>query len=285
MRSDKTNSLVFLLALSLTVLMFFFSTNSYASPDKQSTATLTMQRYGPTSDTETLWSIASKVKKEGNYRADIYQILVVIYRQNPTAFADNSIHGLIPKSQLSIPSDKQALQINSQQAKDLLEKPTKSKVKTKSNVSTASTQKISKTTNKHASSNLKSASNEIEQDIAQLQKHNQQLKLQMTNIQHQIMSLKDQLKAEEQIQTQLKTVIAEQKQTIQVQQQQQTKESHRLSNNDDDSPSLLTFILGFISIAIGLTFLFFIYINYKRKRILRVNEEKKRLLQDQDSEF
>ncbi|WP_282958112.1 FimV/HubP family polar landmark protein, partial [Photobacterium aphoticum] len=59
-------------------------------------------RYGPTTHQETLWSIASRYRP--NDQISIYQVIGAIFRNNPQAFEQNNIHGLVPGSILTIPT-------------------------------------------------------------------------------------------------------------------------------------------------------------------------------------
>ena len=68
-------------------------------------ATADAFRYGPTTNSETLWSIASRYRP--NNQISIYQVIGAIFRQNPQAFESSNIHGLIPGSMLAIPTEAQ----------------------------------------------------------------------------------------------------------------------------------------------------------------------------------
>ncbi|OLQ76126.1 hypothetical protein BIT28_19125 [Photobacterium proteolyticum] len=67
-------------------------------------------RYGPTANSETLWSIATRNRP--NNQVSVYQVIGAIHRANPQAFEQNNIHGLIPGSVLTIPSLGQIRQEN-----------------------------------------------------------------------------------------------------------------------------------------------------------------------------
>ncbi|UTV26953.1 FimV/HubP family polar landmark protein [Photobacterium atrarenae] len=62
----------------------------------------TINRYGPTGNSETLWSIASRYRP--NNQVSVYQVIGAIHRANPMAFEQNNIHGLIPGSVLTMPT-------------------------------------------------------------------------------------------------------------------------------------------------------------------------------------
>ncbi len=57
--------------------------------------------YGPVSSTDTLWSIASKVRPSS--QVSIHQTLVAIYRANPEAFGNGNINNLLRGKVLQIP--------------------------------------------------------------------------------------------------------------------------------------------------------------------------------------
>jgi len=58
--------------------------------------------YGPTTANETLWGIASRYRS--NNSVSIYQVIGAIHRENPQSFENNNIHGLVPGSQLRMPT-------------------------------------------------------------------------------------------------------------------------------------------------------------------------------------
>ncbi|MGF1860295.1 FimV/HubP family polar landmark protein [Photobacterium profundum] len=72
--------------------------NSYSSNQSASANNL----YGPTTANETLWGIASRYRP--NNSVSIYQVIGAIHRANPQSFENNNIHGLVPGSQLSMPT-------------------------------------------------------------------------------------------------------------------------------------------------------------------------------------
>ncbi|MFX6804028.1 FimV/HubP family polar landmark protein, partial [Acinetobacter baumannii] len=58
-------------------------------------------RYGPVLPSETLWSIATKLRPSPAITMD--QVLLAIYRGNPQAF-EGGINGLLKGATLSVPS-------------------------------------------------------------------------------------------------------------------------------------------------------------------------------------
>jgi pilus assembly protein FimV len=76
--------------------------SSYTAPESRS-ASFTGSSYGPVSSTDTLWSIASKVRPSNS--VSIHQTLVAIYRANPDAFANGNINNLLKGKVLDIPDE------------------------------------------------------------------------------------------------------------------------------------------------------------------------------------
>ncbi len=70
--------------------------------------------YGPTGQSETLWSIATKLRPNGEL--SVQQTLLAIYRLNPQAFDNQNIHELIKGSRLRIPSAVQVQAESSEEA-------------------------------------------------------------------------------------------------------------------------------------------------------------------------
>ncbi|MFH4666255.1 FimV/HubP family polar landmark protein [Vibrio cidicii] len=70
--------------------------------------------YGPTTENETLWSVASRLRPANN--VSVQQTLLAIYRLNPQAFENQNIHSLIPGSNLRIPSLEQVRSATTEQA-------------------------------------------------------------------------------------------------------------------------------------------------------------------------
>lgn len=58
--------------------------------------------YGPTKASETLWSIASRVRPSN--RVSVQQTIGALYRLNPSAFELDNLHGLKPGSRLRLPT-------------------------------------------------------------------------------------------------------------------------------------------------------------------------------------
>ena len=74
--------------------------------------------YGPTRGSETLWSIASKLRPDNS--VSVQQTLLAIYRLNPQAFENQNIHSLLPSSNLRVPSLEQTRASSTQQAINIM---------------------------------------------------------------------------------------------------------------------------------------------------------------------
>ncbi|WP_034414241.1 FimV/HubP family polar landmark protein, partial [Candidatus Photodesmus blepharus] len=70
--------------------------------------------YGPTTELDTLWSIASKIRPESNLT--IQQTVFAIYKLNPDIFEDQNIHRLRTGSKIRIPSFDQIRNTSSEES-------------------------------------------------------------------------------------------------------------------------------------------------------------------------
>ncbi len=73
---------------------------------------------GPTSKSDTLWSIATRIRP--STQVSVQQTLLAIYRLNPQAFENQNIHSLIPGSTLRIPSLEQVRSVSTQEAVNVM---------------------------------------------------------------------------------------------------------------------------------------------------------------------
>ena len=74
--------------------------------------------YGPTSEQETLWSIATQLRPSSD--VSVQQTLLAIYRLNPQAFENQNLHSLIPGSTLRIPSRQQITRSSTEEAVNIM---------------------------------------------------------------------------------------------------------------------------------------------------------------------
>jgi pilus assembly protein FimV len=110
------------------------STQPQQSP-KQATRQKTVKvsgnsanEYGPTNKNDTLWRIAKIARQNASFKEDISveQMLIALYKKNPSAFYKDNVNALLPKKTLTIPtidairklSHSEALAEFTKQAKD-----------------------------------------------------------------------------------------------------------------------------------------------------------------------
>ena len=74
--------------------------------------------YGPTSSSDTLWGIASKVKPGGS--VSVHRAMVALYEENPQAFMGGNINRLKRGAELRIPSDDAFEQVSQREALRLI---------------------------------------------------------------------------------------------------------------------------------------------------------------------
>ncbi|WP_412498153.1 FimV/HubP family polar landmark protein [Vibrio furnissii] len=74
--------------------------------------------FGPTTEQDTLWSIATRLKPFAN--VSVQQTLLAIYRLNPQAFENQNIHSLMPGSTLRVPSLAQVSRVSTQEAVNVM---------------------------------------------------------------------------------------------------------------------------------------------------------------------
>ncbi|WP_276605449.1 FimV/HubP family polar landmark protein, partial [Vibrio sp. H11] len=74
--------------------------------------------FGPTSEQDTLWSIASRLRPSPS--VSVQQTLLAIYRLNPQAFENQNIHSLMPGSTLRVPSLAQVRSATTQEAVNVM---------------------------------------------------------------------------------------------------------------------------------------------------------------------
>ena len=72
--------------------------------------------YGPLRSSDTMWSIASKVRPNRN--VSVHQMMTAIYNKNPHAFLNNDINRLVNGAVLTIPTYAEISGVNKQNARD-----------------------------------------------------------------------------------------------------------------------------------------------------------------------
>ncbi|MEZ9187808.1 FimV/HubP family polar landmark protein [Vibrio sp. 10N.286.52.F8] len=195
--------------------------------------------YGPTRGSETLWSIASKLRPDNS--VSVQQTLLAIYRLNPQAFENQNIHSLLPASNLRVPSLEQARASSTQQAINIMNshlakldapasKPVASKPKAPSSdaknvtpakqVSTTETAKkpLSPTQSSLAQSAPTQEMNKLEKqlelsetELLSLEEKNHQLRLMLSNVQSEVDELKTELSDEDRIRSEVEKLLDEER--------------------------------------------------------------------------
>lgn len=127
--------------------------------------TVSSERYGPIVSSDTLWTIASKVRPDP--RLSLYQVMEALYQQNPQAFADKNINHLVNGMYLVIPSYEEMLAVNPETARQKSERDAKTWKQVKPQKSTSSN--VAKT-NKV---DLKSATSEVNKKFKKVVKKQQ----------------------------------------------------------------------------------------------------------------
>ncbi|WP_146492284.1 FimV/HubP family polar landmark protein [Vibrio sp. T20] len=196
--------------------------------------------YGPTRGSETLWSIASKLRPDNS--VSVQQTLLAIYRLNPQAFENQNIHSLLPASNLRVPSLDQTRASSTQQAINIMNshlakldapvtKPAASKPKAVQTSNQSNTGSKTTTPTKQASSTedvKKPASlvpsspakemNKLEKqlelsetELLSLEEKNHQLRLMLSNVQSEVDELKTELSDEDRIRSEVEKLLDEER--------------------------------------------------------------------------
>ena len=86
--------------------------------EKTSSAPTVHKTYGPITTYETLWSVSTHLRP--NLDVSVYQTLMAIYKENPSAFLNGDINKIIINSVIKVPSDTFIAQQNNAEALTLL---------------------------------------------------------------------------------------------------------------------------------------------------------------------
>ncbi|WP_261895219.1 FimV/HubP family polar landmark protein [Vibrio cyclitrophicus] len=196
--------------------------------------------YGPTRGSETLWSIASKLRPDNS--VSVQQTLLAIYRLNPQAFENQNIHSLLPASNLRVPSLEQTRASSTQQAINIMNshlakldapvtKPAASKPKapipeSANNVAPAKQVSAAETVKKPLSPTQSSLANSAptqemnklekqlelsETELLSLEEKNHQLRLMLSNVQSEVDELKTELSDEDRIRSEVEKLLDEER--------------------------------------------------------------------------
>ncbi|MGB1975745.1 MAG: FimV/HubP family polar landmark protein, partial [Vibrio toranzoniae] len=217
--------------------------------------------YGPTRGSETLWSIASKLRPDNS--VSVQQTLLAIYRLNPQAFENQNIHSLLPASNLRVPSLEQARASSTQQAVNIMTshlakldapvaKPVAPKTKpapapTRPDVSDKNAASAKQVSTAKAPTNPSSPTdstsptkemNELEKtlklsetELLSLEEKNHQLRLMLSNVQSEVDVLKTELSDEDRIRSEVEKLLAEErKKNAEIEKMAPTATEQLLSN-------------------------------------------------------
>lgn len=190
------------------------------------------QLIGPTKKTDTLWSIATALSKVNG--ESVYQNIMAIYHSNPDAFEFANIHKLRPGSILRVPSPSQVKKESVAAARRKLELDrkklnlkstvvTKTKSKNTSIPSVASPAKMpkaqiakqeqEKTSIDKLAAEIKESvkKTESKDELSLLNETNQLLRLRVSDMQHQIENLKEELNKNSSTEEELRHLLTEQR--------------------------------------------------------------------------
>ncbi|WP_277869562.1 FimV/HubP family polar landmark protein, partial [Vibrio splendidus] len=201
--------------------------------------------YGPTRGSETLWSIAYKLRPDNS--VSVQQTLLAIYRLNPQAFENQNIHSLLPSSNLRVPSLEQTRASSTQQAINIMNshlakldasaiKPAASKPKAVQAPSRtdakakplASTESVAaKQASKTEPAKKPSSPTQLfpvkevnklekqlelsETELLSLEEKNHQLRLMLSNVQLEVDELKTELSDEDRIRSEVEKLLDEER--------------------------------------------------------------------------
>ncbi|WP_112480022.1 FimV/HubP family polar landmark protein [Vibrio variabilis] len=203
--------------------------------------------YGPTAQNETLWSIASRFKPAG---ASVQQTIYAFYELNPGQFEKGNIHQLLPGSELRIPSNALINRVDLQEALAVLaahqaklNQPTSVAVpprapvqpepesqkpqpkadttppeakpepvevtpKTEAEVTTKAPEVPNEP---DATKALREELSRSESELLSLEERNHQLRLMLSEVQHEVEALKTEVDNEERIRTEVERQLSEEK--------------------------------------------------------------------------
>ncbi|WP_391857891.1 FimV/HubP family polar landmark protein [Vibrio cidicii] len=196
--------------------------------------------YGPTTENETLWSVASRLRPANN--VSVQQTLLAIYRLNPQAFENQNIHSLIPGSNLRIPSLEQVRSATTEQAVTIMKAhqdklrapvavqpaPVRPTVAPQSvPVTPASPEAIQPQTavvTQTEPPQVKTLEKQLESsesELTALEEKNHNLRLMLAQVQSEVDGLKSELGDENRIRSEVEKLLAEEREKLAEQQKKQ----------------------------------------------------------------
>ncbi|MGO1295950.1 MAG: FimV/HubP family polar landmark protein, partial [Vibrio sp.] len=212
--------------------------------------------FGPTTESETLWSIASKLRPSN--QVTVQQTLLAIYRLNPQAFENQNIHSLLPGSTLRIPSLAQVRSATTAEAvrvmrahKERLAKESRvaqKPVKKRQAPASPSTAAKNNTAVEKQAKTFEKELNSSQSELSALEERNHRLRLLLSDVQQEVKGLKEKLNDDSRIRTEFEKLQAEQ----QSKQQGDPKLQESMWDKLSSSPWLLALLALIPGLIIGL---------------------------------
>ncbi|WP_275937821.1 FimV/HubP family polar landmark protein, partial [Salinivibrio sp. HTSP] len=215
-----------------------------ASP-QPTPAVASAQQYGPTGANETLWSIATQMRP--NTQVSVYQTLGAIFRLNTDAFTNNNIHSLQPGSTLVMPTLAQIERESTQDVVNRLEidearkqaqnttplseqveqpspqpspapstntQPEQSQPEQTSQDTSQSSEETQQASapEPQVVQNLQSQLQASDQEMTRLVESNHVLKVRLSEVQHELSALKEQMSGDAEINKEIRAFLEKQRQ-------------------------------------------------------------------------
>ncbi|MBF4310403.1 hypothetical protein EAY03_11055 [Vibrio anguillarum] len=182
--------------------------------------------FGPTLDSDTLWSIATRLRPSNN--VTVQQTLLAIYRLNPQAFENQNIHSLIPGSNLRVPSLAQVNSAPTQEAVNIMAahqaklnantaQPTapvtaaSTALPEKTIASTVAQPVVEKTKSEPVLKDIGTQVAKSDTELLALEEKNHKLRLMLADVQSEVDALKGELGDENRIRSEVEKLLDEER--------------------------------------------------------------------------
>ncbi|PRQ64177.1 FimV/HubP family polar landmark protein [Vibrio sp. V01_P9A10T6] len=182
--------------------------------------------FGPTLDSDTLWSIATRLRPSNN--VTVQQTLLAIYRLNPQAFENQNIHSLIPGSNLRVPSLAQVNSAPTQEAVNIMAahqaklnantaQPTapvtaaSTALPEKTIASTVAQPVVEKTKSEPVLKDIGTQVVKSDTELLALEEKNHKLRLMLADVQSEVDALKGELGDENRIRSEVEKLLDEER--------------------------------------------------------------------------
>ncbi|MBT2947263.1 hypothetical protein PO25_05120 [Vibrio anguillarum] len=182
--------------------------------------------FGPTLDSDTLWSIATRLRPSNN--VTVQQTLLAIYRLNPQAFENQNIHSLIPGSNLRVPSLAQVNSVPTQEAVNIMAahqaklnantaQPTapvtaaSTALPEKTIASTVAQPVVEKTKSEPVLKDIGTQVAKSDTELLALEEKNHKLRLMLADVQSEVDALKGELGDENRIRSEVEKLLDEER--------------------------------------------------------------------------